>query len=545
MSAMRTVVSLLAVLLVTPLAAQQPPEAARVDSIFARFAGAATPGCAVGVSRGGTPILERAYGMADLEHGVAATPGTIYEAGSVSKQFTAAAVVLLALDGKLSLDDDVRQYIPELPDYGEPITIRQLINHTSGLRDWGAVAQIHGWPRTTRVHTHDHVLDIAKRQKALNYPPGQYYSYTNTGYNLLAILVERVAGMPFAEFTKQRLFQPLGLRDTQWRDDFARIVERRAIAYSPARDGTFRMDMPFENVHGNGGLLTTVGDLLRWTENLETGTLGGPTFLEEMHRRAVLDDGRTLTYASGLVISEYRGVQEVAHSGSTAGYRAYLARYPEQRLAVAVLCNAGNANATQLARRVAEVYLGDVVRSDAPPAGVRVPSPLLAALAGTYRNTRTHDPVRLVAEEGALRLEGAGALVPLSRTRFQYAGHSIVFDAPPRAGERTGFRRITPDGDTLRYEPVASFAPMPDELAVYEGTYTSDEAEATYTFETREGQLTMIDRYGRARPLRPLYPDAFDAGAWMLRFHRDDAGAITGLSAIAPRVWDLRFQKVK
>ncbi|MEQ9569542.1 MAG: serine hydrolase domain-containing protein, partial [Longimicrobiales bacterium] len=279
-----------------------------VDAVFARYDAADAPGCAVGVSDDGAIVFERAYGMAGLEHDVPNTTISVFENGSVSKQFTAAATVLLALEGHFSLDDDIRTWFPELPDYGEPITIRHLLNHTSGLRDWGSVAGIHGWPRTTRVHDHTHVLDILARQEELNYPPGTHYSYTNSGYNLQAMLVERVTGQPFADLTKERLFDPLGMTRTRWRDDYRRVVEDRAIAYSPAGAGEFRMNMPFEQVHGNGGLLTTVGDLLRWTHNLQTGEVGGPEFLAEMHRQGVLDSGRTIAYASGLTVDDYRGV---------------------------------------------------------------------------------------------------------------------------------------------------------------------------------------------------------------------------------------------
>ena len=180
-------------------------------------------------------MLLKAYGMADLEHDVRNTPDTIFEAGSVSKQFTAMAVQLLAGDGKLSLDDPVRKYIPELPDYGKPLTIRHMLSHTSGLRDWGSVESIAGWPRTTREYTHAHVLEIVSRQKSLNFDPGTKWSYSNTGFNLAAIIVSRVSGMPFAEFSKQRIFAPLGMTHTSWRDDHTRIVKGRAIAYSRSR----------------------------------------------------------------------------------------------------------------------------------------------------------------------------------------------------------------------------------------------------------------------------------------------------------------------
>ena len=336
-------------------------DVASVDAIFEAFDGTRTPGCAVGVSADGVPVLLRAYGMADLEHDVPNTAETVFEPGSVAKQFTAAATVLLALDGKLSLDDDIRTYIPELADYGDVVTIRHLLNHTSGLRDWGAVAGIEGWPRTRRAHNHMHVLDIASRQESLNYPPGQYYSYTNTGYNLQAILVERVSGMSFAEFSRTRVFEPLGMYHTQWRDDFNRIVKNRAVAYRGTGGGGWSTLMPFEDVHGNGGLLTTVEDLLRFTEALETGELGGEAFIREMHTQGVLTSGQTIAYASGIQLRDYKGIPIVEHSGSTAGYRGHLARFPDQGIGVAVMCNTTTGNAGGLLKEVADLYLGDAV----------------------------------------------------------------------------------------------------------------------------------------------------------------------------------------
>jgi CubicO group peptidase (beta-lactamase class C family) len=212
-------------------AAQTPDPAAKVDEIFAEWKSQESPGCTVAVAENGRTLLSRAYGMADLEHDAPITPTTIFEAGSVSKQFTATAALLLVQQGKLSLTDDVRKYVPELPDYGKPITIDHLIHHTSGLRDWGAIVGVNGWPRGTRIHTHAHMLDVASRQKALNYEPGTEFSYTNTGYNLLAVIVERVTGQTFAELTRQQIFEPLGMKHTEWRDDFTRIVKGRAIAY--------------------------------------------------------------------------------------------------------------------------------------------------------------------------------------------------------------------------------------------------------------------------------------------------------------------------
>lgn len=327
-----------------------------IDQIFSQWT-SSTPGCAIGVAVGGKAVLVKAYGMADLEHDVRNTADTIFEAGSVSKQFTAMAIQLLAHDGKLSLDDAVRKYIPELPDYHVPLTIRHMLNHTSGLRDWGSVASIAGAPRTTREYTHGHVLDIMSRQKRLNFEPGSKWSYSNTGFNLSAIIVSRVSGMTFGEFSKQRIFAPLGMTHTSWRDDHTRIVKGRAIAYAQ-QDGEYHIEMPFENVHGNGGLLTTVGDLLIWNENFVNSTVGSATLLSEMAAAGHFNDGKPLEYGLGLFVHNYRGVVNINHSGSTAGYRAHLNRFPESRTSVAVLCNGSNGDATRSANRVSEIFLG-------------------------------------------------------------------------------------------------------------------------------------------------------------------------------------------
>lgn len=390
----------------------QDAAAARVDSIFANWDSERTPGCAAAVSQDGTIVLERAWGMADLEHGVPNRTVTIFEAGSVSKQFAAAAVLLLEEQGRLSLDDDVRRYVPELPDYGVPITIRHLLNHTSGLRDWGSVAAIGGWPRGERTHTHAHVLDILVRQRALNYTPGAEYSYTNSGYNLAAIIVERVSGETFASFSRRHIFEPLGLRDTQWRDDYRRLVRGRATAYA-RRGDDYIIDRPIEHVHGNGGLLTTVADLITWNEALAAGRLGGPGFTEAMHRRGVLNDGTGIDYAAGLSVGTYRGVPEVSHTGATSGYRAVLLRYPDQRVGVVVLCNAGDVNPGRVGHAVADVFLGGALAAQPPEpprqegesraAPAYAPAAAeLAAYIGEYHSPDAEVAVRVVVEDGAL-----------------------------------------------------------------------------------------------------------------------------------------------
>ena len=393
-------------------AAVAPAPGMAVDDIFSKWS-SSTPGCAVGVAVGGKAMLLKAYGMADLERDVRNTPDTIFEAGSVSKQFTAMAVQLLANDGKLSIDDPVRKYIPELPDYGKPLTIRHMLSHTSGLRDWGSVESIAGWPRTTREYTHAHVLEIVSKQKSLNFEPGTNWSYSNTGFNLAAIIVSRVSGMPFAEFSKQRIFTPLGMAHTSWRDDHTRIIKGRAIAYS-LDNGEYHIEMPFENVYGNGGLLTTVGDLLIWNENFVNPKVGNAKLISEMAAGGQFNDGKPLEYYGlGLFIEIYRGVPNVYHSGSTAGYRAHLNRFPDSRTSVAVLCNGSNGDASRSANRVSDVFLGDRLKpaptapsAAAPPAALNPPpsSAQLEALTGSYWSEEAETMFVAAVDQGSLVL---------------------------------------------------------------------------------------------------------------------------------------------
>jgi CubicO group peptidase (beta-lactamase class C family) len=427
-----------------------PAGNAKVDRIFAQW-GAGTPGCAVGVVENGKPVLARAYGMADLEHGVKNSVDTIFEAGSVSKQFTAAAIALLARDGKLSLDDPVRKTIPELPDYGTPLTIRQMLNHTSGLRDWGAVAEIGGAPRGSRVYTNAHVLDIMSRQSALNFTPGTRWSYSNTGYSLAAIIVERVSGMPFSKFTRQRLFEPLGMTSTSWRDDYSRIVKNRAIAYDRRADG-FHADMPFENVVGNGGLLTTVGDLLKWNENIDHPSVGDAAFWAAAQTPGKLADGSAHNYGLGLFVGSAEGVAMVSHIGATAGYRSALSRYPQRGLSVAVLCNAAGADPGGDAETLVRLLLAGrpvaPVAGGAPlvapaPAGVLAGVPALRAsartiaevplgeLTGTYTSVDAETSYLVTQKNGALVAHGRyGQRLKLDRAsgdRFYLGETGVVF----------------------------------------------------------------------------------------------------------------------
>lgn len=513
---------------------QRPEVQPQVDKLFSRWT-ASTPGCAVGADVKGQPVVRAAYGMADLEHDVPITLDTIFEVGSVSKQFTAAAVLLLARDGKLSLDDKVRKYVPEMPDVAADITIRQMLNHTAGLRDWGGLAGIAGWPRTTRVHTHAHVLDLVSRQRMLNFEPGTRWSYSNTGYNLAAILVGRVSGMSFSDFTRTRIFEPLGMKDTSWRDDYTRIVKRRAIAYDELK-GVFSTLMPFENVHGNGGLLTTVGDLLKWNANFAQPVVGDARFIEEMERRTKFNDGREHEYALGLYVDTYRGRREVDHSGGTAGYIAHLSRYPDHGVSVAVMCNVRTGNATNNAKAIADLLLPPGRAAD-PPASEPVFPDEGPRYAGLYRSLQPVGVVTIAVQKDRLSSSTFGLLTRVSRARFD-AGGTYVLDFDGRA------LRVTDEfGTADDYERVEPWKPGVQELKPIAGRYVSDEIQTFFDVVLEGDRLVVKREPATPVPLTPVFPDGFSSpGGWVV-VRRDASGRVTGFSVNQERVWDLRFAR--
>jgi len=341
----------------------------QVDGVFARFNRPDVPGCAVGVFQNGAIAYAKGYGSANLEYGVPITPKTPFISGSVAKQFTAAAIALLVEQGRIALDDDVRKYIPELPDYGTKITVDHLVHHTSGLRDFWALVQVAGM-RYDDGYTPGDVIRLAARQKQLNFPPGSEYDYSNTGYVSLGVIVQRVTGKSLREFAAEQIFGPLGMTSTHYHDDHTMIVPGRASAYSPMPDGGWRINVWNNDIVGQGGVMTTIEDLQKWDENFYSGRVGGPGFLKRQLQQGRLTSGRTLTYAFGLTVSDYRGLPLVEHSGSSGGYRTIITRFPSAHTSVAALCNVSDANPTMLAHQVADIVLGSTFTT---PAAAREP----------------------------------------------------------------------------------------------------------------------------------------------------------------------------
>ena len=469
---------------------------AEVDRIFAAF-NTHTPGCAVGVSKNGKLELATGYGMADLERQVAIGPGTIFESGSLAKQFTAATLMLLEQQGKLSLDDAMGKYLPELQGATARVTIRQVISHISGIREWRPIATMGGRQEGTYVYTNEDLLEMAGRQKALNFDAGSQYSYSNTGYNIAVILVERVlGGKSFEEYTKEQIFAPLGMEMTSWRSRFRRIVPGRALAYGMGEGGVLEQATPIENIIGAGGMLTTVGDLLKWNENFVHARVGGAGMVAAQQKPAVLTGGKVIEYAAGLTVGE----KEISHSGATGGYRTWLGRYPAAGVSVAVMCNSAQANAVQLGRRTAMLWTGG--KEESREAGKR--------MEGMFRNLRDNTVVR-----GGRFVEAEGGRV----------------------------KQVTPNGDVL-FEKVEEWKSTGKELAELIGEYESEETASRVVIGAgvKEGELLL--RVGATKlVLRPTFRDGFAGGAMSVVFRRDEAGKVVGMSVGDSRVWDLRFKR--
>ena len=395
---------------------QQKLEAA-VDEVFQDLTAPGSPGCALGVYRGGQMIYEKGYGLANIEENVAITPKSVFDIGSTSKQFTATSILLLEKEGKLSIDDDVRKYIPELPDYGKKITILNLLNHTSGLRDYLALFDIAG-VNIDSVTTDEDALALILRQKGLNFAPGSEYLYSNTGFFLLSVIVERVSGKSLREFAAENIFSPLQMTHTQFRNNHRSLVPERAMAYdeNEKKDG-FTLDVSYFEQTGDGAVHTTVEDLLKWDENFYSGQVGGKILLAELQEAAKLNDGKKLNYAKGIVVSEYRGLRMVSHGGSWGGYRAQLMRFPDQHFSVATLCNLGSSDPTRRATEVADVYLNSAMKpktvksaeadDDEPKKEAKTISltkEQLAAYAGDYWSEEMGVSYRLAVRDGALKV---------------------------------------------------------------------------------------------------------------------------------------------
>ena len=549
---MRVLSVFIAVVFAASQAVAQPVVTAapddRVRAIFAEYDRPSSPGCAVAVYQGDQLVHRSAYGMANLDHDVKLTQSSIFHVASLSKQFAAAAILLLAQDGKLSIDDEVRKHVPELPDFGRPITIRHLANHTSGLRDQWDLLGLAGWRYSRDLITDEDVLSLLKRQKDLNFPPGERHLYSNSGYTLMAIIVSRVSGQSFREFTTKRIFEPLGMSNTHFRDRFDEVVKNQAYGY--VRDGdSHRLSVTNFDTAGATSLLTTVEDLAKWHANFDRQTVGGSALQQSLLERGVLNDGRRIEYAFGITHGTYRGVATVGHGGADAGYRSAFVRFPEQRLGVACLCNLASTNPTELAQRVADLYLPaslgprpTTTAQDQPE--LPLPSASLTRLQGLYWNQREAVAVRVAVDGERLHLVSGTTRRPLKSLgdhRFvamEGFPTELSFDVKDGADPQ-----LRPRGFEDALVRVTSVSPAPTELAAFAGVYRSDEMDAVFRVTISGASLQLERLKVSPATLEPLFTDAFRSPVGILQFTRNAAGRVTGFLLESGRVRHLKFWK--
>jgi CubicO group peptidase (beta-lactamase class C family) len=557
----RALLLILGVLIFAPHAFAQGdggiPREAQVDKLFAAWDKPESPGCAVAIIKDGRVVQARGYGIANLDYGIPISSKTVFNIASTSKQFTAASIAILARQGKLSLDDDIHKFLPELPRYSYPVTIRQLIYHTSGIREYPHLLQLAGIFEQNA--TTEDVMKMIARQKELNFTPGSEYLYSNSGYILLAQIVKAVSGKSLREFAEENIFQPLEMSHTSFVDDGKEIVKNRATGYS-ARGGGFSVELALHPQTGPSGLLTSVDDLVLWDQNFYANKMA-PDLISQLITPGTLNSGAKIDYAFGLDVETYRGLRMIGHGGAFYGFTSDMIRFPDQHFSVICLCNLSNIESGRLTRQIADIYLADDFKrtehlgNDAglpAPKVVQVPEQELTAVAGSYFNFASNNFRRIYVKNGKLFYSRGGSeseLAPLGNNRFLMLGVpdriEITFKSPQPGAPLQMFTAA--NGKVfIVHDSVKPATYTSQQLAEFTGKYHSNEIEATYTI-TQSGDKLILARNGldTDTPLAVQFAETFFApGTGSLRFTRNKQNRISGFLLSTGRVRALRFEKV-
>ena len=523
----------------------------QVDALFAQWDKPDSPGCALAVIKDGEIIYKRGYGMTDLNRKIPISPATVFNIASTSKQFTAACVALLAQQGKLSLDDDIRKYLPELPDFGSPITIRHLIHHTSGLRDILALWEL--MDRPEKDLSLDVILKFIARQKELNFKPNDQYLYSNTGYYLMTLIIKRVSGLSLSEYAEQNIFLPLGMSHTLFREDLADVPKNSSYGYQ-VNSNKFHLYKDPPVLAGAGGVWTTIEDLLLWDRNLYSGKVGGAGFLEQMLTRGVLNSGEKIDYAFGLEVSDYRGLRRVEHGGGGYGFRSDYLRFPDQNFSVMCLCNVNNVVPWNLTLKVADLYLADQFKerpTETATSLAKLPTQELNSKIGIYRNEQTGTTFRVIVKDDKLKVifPGLGLLELLSidHNRFKAAEQPFQFtfdryeENKPKLLKFTNEDQHTYDMFALKADGLSK-----DQLAEYVGTYYNEECEVSLNIELKRDRL-FLKLKSISSPLLPLSGNSFlvEQFSRTITFDRDSRQLITAAKLDISRAFRIRFVKTR
>ena len=528
-----------------------------IDEIFAPWDNDSGPGAAVAVVKDGAIVYKKGYGMANLEYDIPIRPNSIFHIASVSKQFTVFSILLLEKQGKLTLEDDIRKYIPEVPDFGKTITLRHLASHTSGLRDQWNLLAMAGW-RLDDVITKEQVLKLVSKQKALNFNPGDEYLYCNTGFTLLAEVVARVSGMSFAEFTNERIFTPLAMSNTLFYDDHEKIVKNRTYSYYADSTGYKKSVLSYA-IAGATSLFTTVEDLSLWAMNFTNLRVGDAAIIEKMNTPAVLNNGKAIGGALGQFVGKYKGLNEIQHGGADAGYRSYLTRFPEQNFAVSVFSNSADFNSGGIAHKVVDIYLKDFLEeapqetpdpTEKSTETITVAQNILSTYAGDFE-LQPGFIIGITEKDGQLVAQATGqpevALVPISETEFNVVGVEAKLEFIPNSGDKVKLIKLYQGGQIQEAPRIKEFDKEAVLLAEFEGSYYSDELSTSYQFKVVDDQLMAQHSKHSDFALNPVKEDTFLGTTWFfgrVAFERDENNAITGCKVSSGRVRDLAFEKV-
>ncbi len=523
-----------------------------VNGIFKQYDNSDSPGVAITVIRNGRTILTKGYGMANLEHKVAIDPEeTVFNIASASKQFTVFAVMLLEKDGKLSLDDDVRKYIPELPDYGKKISLRHLAVHTSGIRSELQLLALAGWTPGD-VITREQVLNMIYRQKNLNFDPGENNAYSNSGYTLLSEVVARVSGQPFEDIMASRILKPLGMNDSFFISSFQTLIPNMAYSYSRYQNTNYRAGAN-EGYAGSTGLFTTAKDLAKWALNYRDLKIGGKEVVNKMNTLGKLNNGNTFGFAHGQFIEKYRGLKHIQHGGSSGGYVSYLGRFPDQDFSVLLLGNSSSINARELSLRIADIFLKDSIKEEnqSEKNAFSVSSSELERYAGNYWN-KTDRTINVSTREGGLVYDIGGGptlnLEPIAKDTFRMIGTGTEVKVKfTKRDAKYQMQTVVSGRIEDTYVPFKRRSYTSKELKQFTGTYYSKELDTVYTlvFERDSLRLQHI-RFGSV-PLTPVASNFFTGGTWRfssIRFEKLN-GRIDGFRVNSMRVKNISFKRLR
>ncbi|MBC7841634.1 MAG: beta-lactamase family protein [Gemmatimonadaceae bacterium] len=530
-------------------------DTASIARIFATVSAPDAPGCAVGIARSAEPVFLRGFGGGALEHGQPLTPTSAFNIGSMAKQFTAMAALLLAQQGTLQLDAPVTRYITEWPASAGAIRVRDLLYHTSGLRDYNTLEVL----TDSHVRTMSDFLDLMMRQRGLNFVPGTRQEYSHSDYSVLAAVIERATKAPFADVLQRLLFTPLGMTSTTVHDQRRMPIRERAFAYNVDTDGA-RTIFPQDELVGGDNVYTTVGDLLRWDRNFTTATVGGADLVRRFTTLATVNVPQPMPYVHGLWLGAYRGLRTVARRGGGGGFSTSYFRVPDAAVTVATLCNTQHHRAELFSHAVIDAMLGAQLATVAPPDTVATPPDEAVQLAGRYRSAeQPWNPVILESRAGRLvEILPDSAAFPLTRLRDgRYATFDYSYTFRQLSGGGMHLTVQYPDGrEDLVRQAESPWRPTTVALPSYAGNFVSTELDAMYTVRVA-GTRLMLQRSGvREMVLEPLSPDLFAAlsgtrEAFLLgvRFTRGKDSRIDGFTVGAtPKSFEsalgIRFAKV-